>query len=221
MKPTIQKNGFTLIEILVVLVLFSSVGSIIASILFTTLRGNSKATVLINVKQNGNYAISQIEKTVRDAQTFKGVSLDTTIAPVDTSFNLNCSTPLPQPEDPPTPPNVPTPTPIRYKHVRVADSNSVVYTFSCVAPAGSPATVRMNVNPPGTTSSLLDTASVSMQGSTCYFTCIQQNRTDSPIIGIHFELTHYIAPTPGAVLVENQVEKVSFDATASIRNLNK
>ena len=61
------QNGFTLIELLVVMSILVIVGVIIAAILINTLRGSSKATILTDVKQNGNYALSQMVQNLRNA----------------------------------------------------------------------------------------------------------------------------------------------------------
>ena len=65
----IQK-GFTLIELLVVMVIILAVGTIIGVILFSALRGTNKTNTITVVRQNGNYAISQMVKTIRNAKSF-------------------------------------------------------------------------------------------------------------------------------------------------------
>lgn len=67
-----QKNkhkGFTLIELLIVIGVFSIVGTIVVSILFVSLNTIKKSDILIELKQNGNGAISQISKSVRYAKS--------------------------------------------------------------------------------------------------------------------------------------------------------
>lgn len=59
--------GFTMIELLAVMIVFVSVGSIIIAIISTTLRGNNKTNALHTVQSNGDYAISQISKSLRNA----------------------------------------------------------------------------------------------------------------------------------------------------------
>lgn len=63
-----KKNGFTLIEILVVLGLLSIVAAIGSNMFFTTFRSSTKTKVLTIVKQNGDYALSVMERTIRGAQ---------------------------------------------------------------------------------------------------------------------------------------------------------
>lgn len=77
--PLMKKNnqrGFTLIELLVVIVVLMSTGMVIGAILFSSLRGASKASILTTARQNGDYAISQMTKTIRNAQKFGGVKVN-------------------------------------------------------------------------------------------------------------------------------------------------
>jgi prepilin-type N-terminal cleavage/methylation domain-containing protein len=66
-KTVLKRNGFTLLEILVVLAIFSILGVVTTSILFTTLRSATKADTLREVKQNGDYAIRVMERLIRNA----------------------------------------------------------------------------------------------------------------------------------------------------------
>jgi type II secretory pathway pseudopilin PulG len=66
---SIEHEGFTLIELLVTVGVIVVVGMVITSILVSTLRGSTKATILAVVKQNGDSAISQFARTVRSATT--------------------------------------------------------------------------------------------------------------------------------------------------------
>lgn len=64
-------NGFTLIELLVAMGIFLTLSTVIFSIIVTVLRGAKKSDSIISVRQNGEYAIDQIVKTLRFA-----ISLD-------------------------------------------------------------------------------------------------------------------------------------------------
>ena len=61
-------KGFTLIELLVVMGVLAIMGGVILSIFFSVLRGTNKTNQLIIVRQNGNYAISQMSKIIRNAK---------------------------------------------------------------------------------------------------------------------------------------------------------
>lgn len=63
----IKKSGFTLIEVLVVTGLLATIGILAANIFFATLKGGTKAKVVKEVKQNGDFAISTMERMIRNA----------------------------------------------------------------------------------------------------------------------------------------------------------
>lgn len=63
------QKGFTLIELMVVVVILAIVAILVVNLFFSTLKGATKTTVLNEVKQNGDYAISTMERLVRNAQT--------------------------------------------------------------------------------------------------------------------------------------------------------
>lgn len=60
--------GFTLIEMLTVMAIFVVVGSIVVSILITSFQTSHKTDIVTIVQHNGNYAISQMAKTIRNAR---------------------------------------------------------------------------------------------------------------------------------------------------------
>src|SRR5581483_677048 len=62
-----KQAGYTLIELLVVIAIFTILGTVIIATLFTSLRGAKKTDTLVNVQQNGDYAISQMSKILRGA----------------------------------------------------------------------------------------------------------------------------------------------------------
>lgn len=62
-----SKLGFTLVELLAVIFVFVIVGSIILAIIVSSLRGNNKTNALNNIESNGDYAITQVAKAIRDA----------------------------------------------------------------------------------------------------------------------------------------------------------
>jgi prepilin-type N-terminal cleavage/methylation domain-containing protein len=68
-KQQQRKNqlGFTLIEILMSVSLVGLIGVAAAGLFYTTLIGNSKKEVLTTVKQEGDYAIGQMEFLLRNA----------------------------------------------------------------------------------------------------------------------------------------------------------
>lgn len=103
-------KGFTLIELLAAMIVFGAVGTIIAAILFSSFRGAGKTSTLTIVRQNGNYVISQVAKTLRNAQSFKGVSTNGTDYVVDCSGSTH------------------------YSSVKIADSDGTNVVFACQQP---------------------------------------------------------------------------------------
>ena len=63
-----QATGFTLIEILVVVGLLAVMAAIGSNMFFTTLRSSNKSKTLTTVKQNGDYALTTIERLIRDSE---------------------------------------------------------------------------------------------------------------------------------------------------------
>jgi prepilin-type N-terminal cleavage/methylation domain-containing protein len=169
---TKESKGFTLVELLVVVAVIGSISAIIAGVVASTLRGTNKTSTVNNVRENGNYAVSQISRTIKYAKTIEGASLDG-------NPPWECQA-MPFPL-------TPTPTPIRYKAVKTIDFNGVETTFSCNNSADTPSLTIASNN-----DSLIsaDTIALPTPVSTfCFFTCVKERITDSPSIGINFTLT--------------------------------
>ncbi len=73
--------GFTLIELLAVMIVFVAIGSLVTSILVSVLRGNNKTNAINAVQTNGDYAITQVVKSIRGATV---LLLPTSCGPVAT-----------------------------------------------------------------------------------------------------------------------------------------
>lgn len=70
------ENGFTLVEILVVIAIIAIVGTMLVAIFYSTLRGSNKAQILAIIKQNGQAVLENMDKTIRDADNVACNSLD-------------------------------------------------------------------------------------------------------------------------------------------------
>jgi prepilin-type N-terminal cleavage/methylation domain-containing protein len=66
-------KGYTLVELLAVMVILVAVGMIITSIMVSSLRGGGKSLTTNDIRQNGDYAISQMSKMIAYAKSFNGV----------------------------------------------------------------------------------------------------------------------------------------------------
>src|SRR5690349_5337298 len=73
-----SKKGFTLIELLISIALFTTITVIILSIMFIALRATKKSEVIIGIKQDGNYALSEMDRGIRFARTLDDPSDCTT-----------------------------------------------------------------------------------------------------------------------------------------------
>ncbi len=157
------EKGYTLVELLAVMSIVVVVGVIAAGILTSSLRGGSKSNVLDNVRQNGNFAITQISKMISYSQNFNGISTDGSF------YTTNCTQNIP-----PSP--SPTPTPVVYKYIKITSFDGGQTIFSC-----NNSTIASNG------ASLIDTSSVSVV--LCSFSCTQDNFGQAPTIGINLTLS--------------------------------
>lgn len=62
-----KRGGFSLVEILIVISLFVVVSLIVGQALFSTIKGSIKSDLTIKVRQNGNYALSVMERKLHSA----------------------------------------------------------------------------------------------------------------------------------------------------------
>ncbi len=154
------QGGFTLIELVVVIAVLVTIGSIAIGTITFSLRGTNKTNTIENIRQNGNYAISQIAKTIEYAQSFDGLSSD------GTTYTTSC--PITQP--------TPTPSTSNYSHIRIKSSDSNPIVYHCTGN-----TITQN----GT--SFIDTDTIVV--SDCSFTCTVSGTSDVPVIGITFTLS--------------------------------
>ncbi len=67
LRPVQLQAGFTFVELLVSMMILMVVGSIILVVFFSSLRGTGRSQALITLRQNGNYALSQMTKNIRQA----------------------------------------------------------------------------------------------------------------------------------------------------------
>jgi prepilin-type N-terminal cleavage/methylation domain-containing protein len=71
MKKKIKKyiNGFSVIELLVVITVFAVIGVLASRSIFLTLRSSKKSDSLVKVRENVNYSLSIIERQLRNSST--------------------------------------------------------------------------------------------------------------------------------------------------------
>lgn len=162
-KLLTSSKGYTLIELLAVIIVLSAVGLVVGAIIISAFRGTTKTNVISELRQEGNNRLSELSKMVEFAQSFDGVSTD------GTSYITDCIE-----EDP----DVPT----QYKYLKVTDFTNAQLTLSCsVDPETSNPIIASNG------ASLITSDSIAV--TDCYFTCSQDYLAEPPIIGMHFDLT--------------------------------
>ena len=192
----IHSHGFTFIELVVTMAVIVSIGAIAFGIITSTLRGSNKTNTINNIRQNGNYAISQMGKMIPYAKSFNGASV--TVSPP-----WNCHALPPGPLPPLT----------HYKSINITSFDGGVTTFSCNAssPDSPPNTIASN------TASLIDAdptfGSVALAPGSCFFTCTKGSIADSATIGINFTLTQKGVPA----FIEKKAS-IPFQTSIKVRN---
>jgi len=159
LNSKLNNRGFTLVELLTSIIVLVAVGSVIVGITTSSLRGANKTTVVENIRQNGNYALSQISKDIEYAQIFNGLSdngIDYVTSCVVTSPITSAVTK-------------------QYSFIKITPLNTRPIVYNC----NSSVLTANKV-------SLIDTSSLSLKD--CSIKCTQTRSTDVPIIGISFTL---------------------------------
>lgn len=88
-------KGFSLIEILIVTSIFSVVGILSTRAILLTMRGAKKSDSLVRVRENVNYALSIIERQVRNSESVTCTASTTVLSYVSlegTSTTFSCVT---------------------------------------------------------------------------------------------------------------------------------
>lgn len=162
-----SQNGFTLLELTVVIGVFLVIGTIIVSILNSTFQGNSKVRISNDIAQNGNYALNIITNLLVNSQQFESISDGTTI----TTF---CPT-----------------TGINGKSINVVGFDGGVTTILC-GDSGANPTYNLSSN----SASLIDSSQVILSSDSCTFTCTQADEFSPPRIDVVFTLKNVSADLP-------------------------
>jgi type II secretory pathway pseudopilin PulG len=193
MKNKKLQAGFTLIELLAVMIILMAVGTIITSILVSSLRSGNKSTTINDVRQSGNYVIAQMSKMIAYAESFDSV-MDTSGG---TGSHTDCIPPV-------VGETTPTPPPLTYSSVTITSFDGGSTTFNCTSD-GNLASNSADLFP--------STMSVAL----CYFTCSQNSIDTSPTVGINFTLKEN--PNGKTLLPEAQTV-IDFQTSVTLRNNN-
>ncbi len=202
-----NRKGYTLVELLAAMILLITVGSIMAGIIVVSLRGSNRSTNVNDIRQEGNYALSQMTKMITYAQSFDGISDGSTdIDTGDLVYTKDCTV---------------NPTTHQYKFLKISTFDQGKTTFVCstgaegdfIASYGASLKtwpLIVGDNTPSVQYFNEDKYTV----TACYFTCIQENSSVTPTVGISFSVQK-----PDTTIVENKVS-LDFDTTVGFRNSN-
>ncbi len=171
----IKNKGFTLIELLVVMMIIIGVGSIIAGIIVVSLRGGNRSINVNEVRQAGDYTLSQMTKMTAYAKSFDGVGKSVS---GDIVYETDCT----------------TQAGIEFTHLKLTSFDNTQTTFICdyngvtIASQSASRTVEM-IN---ATKFNLDA---------CSFKCTQSNISSAPVI----EMSFILSKNSPSTFVENKI----------------
>ena len=83
-----NQSGFTLIEMLIVIVVFSVIGVVSSETIILTLRGTAKADATAKVRNNLDYAVGAMERQIRGAKSVSCSAPPPTLNVIDQDNNL-------------------------------------------------------------------------------------------------------------------------------------
>jgi prepilin-type N-terminal cleavage/methylation domain-containing protein len=158
MKILNNQKGYTLVELLIVMFILGTVGTIALSIFVTSLRGGNKSTSVNDIRQNGNYAISQMSKMISYAQVFEGVCKSSDDCTNPANFTTTC-----------------TDQGQSYSQIKIMSFDGGETIFSCVGN-----TISSNSASLTNVSDMLVTS--------CNFSCTRSSAAVSPTIDVIFTL---------------------------------
>jgi len=196
---TKPNKGFTLVELLASIIVLIAVGSVISGIIASILRGSNKTNTIENIRQSGNYVLSQMSKDIEYALPFDGKNTGLSNIASPTLYDTNCAASL-----------NPTPTPItQYSYITIESANNVITKYNCSGSTSSDSVLKKD----GV--SLIDLTSISLQS--CSLQCVQSKPTDIPIIKISFK----IGPINQNKLVENSTPPILFETSVTVKNYQR
>jgi prepilin-type N-terminal cleavage/methylation domain-containing protein len=76
LKQITTKKGISLIEVLIVIAIFAVLGVLTTRIIVLSLRGSNKSDSLVKVRENLDYALSVMERNIRNADSITSCTPD-------------------------------------------------------------------------------------------------------------------------------------------------
>lgn len=158
-----RRQGYTLIELLIVMFLLVIVATLIAGILNSTITGTAKSKVASDLGQNGNYALSIVSDLISNAQDLQSVTDESQ------ATYPSCVTS--------------TSSGLTVKSLNLVGFDGGVTILACNDTGISPSyTISSN------SASLIDTTRVKVVPGSCSFTCTQTDEYSIPRIDVTFQL---------------------------------
>jgi type II secretory pathway pseudopilin PulG len=193
------KNGYTLVELLAVMLILITLGTIIASIFVSSLRGSNRSTTTNDIRQSGNYAISQMTKMIAYARKLDWLSPDGS-----SGFTKDCVQKF-DGNGIPLAPDV-------YKYVQITsfDQGETTTTFSCHKDLSN----KYGIIASNGAALIPDT--MDAVNNLCYFTCNQTNIL-SPVT-INIFLTLQKRQSGSTTLLPEAQTIMKFDTSVTLRN---
>lgn len=200
-----KKNeaGFTILELLIVILVLATVGGLVVSIFFISLRSTNKSNKTALVRQNGNAAITKIARQIRYAETLVGVGPDTSSLNTDP----NCSNGANSPSSFPV---------LRVSNTNPADDTKIFTTFSCVDSPSDPDSTVDSIAVTDSTGTTYVTDRDKTNVLTCGFSCIKKS-TGVTTVNIRYTMSDENSTT-NADINENLVNPITFSTSVTMRN---
>lgn len=155
-----SSKGYTLVEMLVVVSILVTVGSLVAGVLYTTIRGSNKTQVNNAVAQNGNHAVSVMTNFLVNANAL--ISFERTNGEVRT----NCV----------------SASRFQGKAITIEAADAGTVEFRCSDTGDTDRVITSN------SASLIDNSAVQLTPDACFIYCSQPDLFSPPRIDIEFEL---------------------------------
>lgn len=184
--------GFTLVEHLAVISVFVVVGVVTTGIFLGSFRATTKSDGLTLLRQNGDYAISQVEKQLRFATSVNGLSHDGNYPP--TTINA-CTDLVGGPEN-------------EYNQLQITNADGGSTTYTC--------SVGANGNIASNSANFLDN-SVVTNVDACYFTCVKSSAYAAPVLTFHLTLAQRVGTSSNP---ETQ-STLDFQTSVTLRNVTQ
>jgi len=214
MKKILNKKGYTLIEVLAVIIIITIVGSLITAIIVISLRGSNRSKNVNSIRQAGDYTINQMTKMISYSKSFEGLAnTDTDVNHDDNSINYDAQCNESK----------------AYNLLKIKSFDQGTTTFYCDPTIGN----NFISSYSGSLDSLptqevfaslqnvkLIDPSKKFYVTQCSFTCKRDNITLPPTINIQFTVSNLNPENAAedASLVENRVT-IPFETSVSFRNL--